>query len=240
MRDLPIIMSAPMVRGLIREVEHPSTGKTQTRRLAWRTKINDGGHISDGGGGQMDYVEPHEVRVGPSPWQRVRPGDRLWVREAWATWMHAPALSVAIAGQLSRDPADWLYKADHPEWAAMEHDRKLLTEGNRKREDGKTGNYVVRPSIHMPRWASRFTLVVTKVRRQNLQSITSADAIAEGIAPAANSQTIDCDTPDPRDGFRDLWNSLHGADAWADNPEVVAMTFTVHRCNIDAMERAAA
>lgn len=90
-----------------------------------------------------------------------------------------------------------------------------------------------RPSIHMPRWASRLTLTVTAVRVERLQEISCADAIAEGIAPAANSQTIDCDTPDPRDEFHALWDRLHGEGAWDANPEVVAITFAVRKGNID-------
>lgn len=92
-----------------------------------------------------------------------------------------------------------------------------------------------RPSIFMPRAASRLTLTVTEVRAQRLQDITPADAIAEGIPPAANSLTIDCDTPNPVDGYRTLWDSLNAKRApWSSNPWVVAVTFTVEKRNIDA------
>ncbi len=94
-----------------------------------------------------------------------------------------------------------------------------------------------RPSIHMPRWASRLTLLVTDVRVQRVQEISAADAIAEGIPPAANSMTIDCDTPDPRRSFQTLWNSLNAKRGYSAevNPWVVALTFTAHQCNIDSM-----
>lgn len=81
------------------------------------------------------------------------------------------------------------------------------------------------PSIHMPRWASRITLGVTSVKIERLQSITPADAIAEGMAVSANSYAIDCDTRNPVGDFRELWNSLHGPGAWAANPEVIAIRF---------------
>ncbi|WP_459434809.1 hypothetical protein [Roseovarius sp.] len=87
------------------------------------------------------------------------------------------------------------------------------------------------PSIHMPRWASRLTLTVTDVRVQRLQEIDRGDAMEEGC-PHPNMAS----GPDPRDWFCDLWNSLHGSDAWDANPWVVALTFTVHHCNIDHMD----
>jgi hypothetical protein len=99
-----------------------------------------------------------------------------------------------------------------------------------------------RPSIHMPRWASRLTLDVSAVRVQRLQEISSADAIAEGIPAPANSSTIDCETPDPRDAFRSLWESIHGKGAWEANPWIAAVSFSVHQINVDQLlkQRAAA
>ena len=99
---------------------------------------------------------------------------------------------------------------------------------------GAVGSW--RPSIHMPRWASRLTLIVTDVRVQRLQEISSADAIAEGCPPYANSATIDCDTPNPRDDFKRLWNGIHGPGAWDANPWVAAISFETRRYNIDTME----
>src|ERR1700693_260058 len=66
--DYPCIMSVPMVRATLREVQEPGTGKTETRRSAWT-----GRKAADGEGFR------------PSPWQRVKAGDRLWVREAFAS-----------------------------------------------------------------------------------------------------------------------------------------------------------
>lgn len=175
--DRPIIFSAPMVRALL------DGRKTMTRRKAWKKE------------GERGFVQWGE---GPSPWQRVQPGDRLWVREACMS-----------------DPDRFtIYRADWERYNVCDTMRW-------------------RPSIHMPRWASRLTLTVTAVRVERLQEISCADAIAEGIAPAANSQTIDCDTPDPRDEFHALWDRLHGEGAWDANPEVVAITFAVRKGNID-------
>jgi hypothetical protein len=112
-----------------------------------------------------------------------------------------------------------------------------------------------KPSIHMPRWASRLTLTVTDVRVQRLQEITEADAVAEGgigengEAPCGegyrdaywfnHGQDHGESFDTPRDSFRDLWNGLHGPAAWDANPWVVALTFTVQRGNIDQIGAAA-
>ena len=197
MVDRPIIFSAPMVRALL------AGTKRQTRRLAFRS---------------FEPLGPVTAKVGPeTPWCRVQPGDRLWVREAWAS-----------ADADDRGPYAVAYMADHP---------------------GDPTGLGWRPSIHMPRWASRLTLVVTEVRRQRLQEISEEDARAEGIRrwemppygfTYFDSITMGNGYATAREAFQRLWGSLHGDDAWARNEEVVALTFTVHRCNVEAMERAAA
>lgn len=94
--------------------------------------------------------------------------------------------------------------------------------------------------IHMPRWASRLTLIVTDVRVQRLQEISDDDARAEGVLPdgfegyRGHEGTIGY--PTAIWAFRHIWNSIHGPDAWDANPWVAAISFTVHRCNIDTME----
>lgn len=152
-----------------------------------------------------------------SRWWFVKAGDRLWVREAWRPVHSAdPSRGASYRANVGADQTLW------------------------------------RPSIHMPRWASRLTLVVTEARRQWLQDISEEDARAEGLLwerhtwhdpeyplcdiawrPYAGSESR---YSHPRDAFADLWESIHGPDAWNANPEVIALTFTVHRCNIDAME----
>lgn len=90
-----------------------------------------------------------------------------------------------------------------------------------------------RPSIHMPRWASRITLTVTDVRVQRLNDISEADAQAEGAPAIGADEAPDEDERSHRWGFINLWNSLHGPGAWEANPWVAAYTFTVARRNID-------
>lgn len=226
MSDLPIIFSAPMVRGLVREVEHPGTGKTQTRRLAWRDRpswfarderVPAGTKVTDGHSGGFDVWRP-------SPWQRVRPGDRLWVRENlcamgnWGLWHDAGP--VPSQGRFL-DDLDERGRAILERYAPAEATDSALV-----------------PSIHMPRWASRLTLVVTATKIERLNSISEADCIAEGITHAeepANFWTDGLSTVSstPRGAFGGLWEHLHGTGSWSQNPEVVALTFKVHRCNID-------
>lgn len=79
-----------------------------------------------------------------------------------------------------------------------------------------------RPSIHMPRVASRITLEVTEVRVERLQAISRGDAMAEGC-PFANMAA----GPDPRDWYRDLWNEINGAGAWDLDPFVWVVAFKV-------------
>lgn len=78
------------------------------------------------------------------------------------------------------------------------------------------------------------TLIVTDVRVERLKGISRGDAMDEGC-PFPNL----ADGPDPRDWYRDLWDSLNGDKpgcAWEANPWVTALTFTVHQKNIDQMK----
>lgn len=111
----------------------------------------------------------------------------------------------------------------HEEWPVYRADGAALPELHPARKPATW-----RSSIRMPRWASRLTLVVTGVRRQRLQDITDPDAIAEGVSVLTPGSQLP-----PRMVFAGLWDRLHGTGAWATNPEVVAIAFTVHRRNID-------
>lgn len=77
-----------------------------------------------------------------------------------------------------------------------------------------------KPSIHMPRWASRITLEVTGVRVERLQDISNADCWAEGM----------CDDNNPeqklnRRWFSELWESINGPGSWEQNPWVWVVEF---------------
>lgn len=140
-------------------------------------------------------------------------GDRLYVREAFSY------------ERLDTDRNGFM-----PPW--------YWADGN-----PKSGDFMrPKPSIHMPRWASRLTLTVTDVRVQRLQEISEADAAAEGLVSAYEGWATDTGGSHWGDtavnSYRVLWNDLHGPDAWDANPWVAAITFTVHHVNIDRMEAA--
>jgi len=114
------------------------------------------------------------------------------------------------------------------------------------RADGETHNAGLpwRPSIHMPRWASRITLEITGVRIERLQDITEEAAWSEGCIPGDptdNGGYFPAEEPDPkgngslgwdcaRDWFADLWDSIYGGDPakrWDANPWVWVAGFDV-------------
>ena len=90
------------------------------------------------------------------------------------------------------------------------------------------------PSMYMPRWASRLTLIVTGTQPERLQDISEGGAKAEGVGPLRQDGRLENGLP-ASDGFADLRDTIHGAGAWDANPEVVVLTFAVHQGNIDSV-----
>lgn len=94
-----------------------------------------------------------------------------------------------------------------------------------------------RPSIHMPRWASRILLEITAVRVERLQDISEADAQAEGVervvAGVGWRRYCDPDSEevgvppcgDARRSFRSLWKFINGDESWSANPWVWVVEF---------------
>lgn len=235
MADRGVIFSGPMVRALLdgKKSQTRRALKPQPRGAPW---FWEGDEVDpepcwfDGWEeGRDSYGQPEREVSEPIKGLRYAVGDRIYVREAHAL-VPSSAYRMSEGAVQAIDPAD--------------RDRACIY-----REDWTRsyGGLRWRPSIHMPRWASRLTLIVTDVRVQRLQEISREDAIAEGlirdpIAPALAVE-MGCDwgfDGDSRHGspisaYAALWNSLHGPDAWDANPWVCALIFTVHRCNIDQM-----
>lgn len=89
-------------------------------------------------------------------------------------------------------------------------------------------SYLWRPSIHMPREASRITLEVTGVRVERVQDITEADAEAEGFPIPEDKRKCYADRDDTaRAWFKELWNDINAARGfgWDANPFVWVVEF---------------
>lgn len=224
MKERPIIFSAPIVRAIL------DGRKTQTRRvvkpqppdgwfapeegIAWRGE--EAGFCGRqrvqvmGSNGEADV----DVEVIAFPVQRCPygvPGDRLWVREAWRVF----------GGR---------------EYEYQQGRETVIYREGAELVDSVQGPW--RPSIHMPRWASRITLEIVAVRVERLQEITEADAIAEGVesddyldrqehfdsvAPPGSSGR-----PHPVTEFARLWDSINAKRApWESNPWAWVIEFRV-------------
>lgn len=160
-------------------------------------------------------------RLATSPLAKCQPGDLLWVREAFATHRRAENRIHT--------------KGDGHPWGSPIY-RATFSGGLAPECEGFTK---WRPSIHMPRWASRITLTVTGTKIERLQDISEEDALAEGISWSDEYEgyhTEDCrcyHASDPAKSFEKLWDSIHGLGVWEANPHVVVISFAVERRNID-------
>lgn len=82
-----------------------------------------------------------------------------------------------------------------------------------------------KPSIHMPRWASRLLLEVTAVRVELLQDISADQAMAEGVLSCESELDPDGNGYSPYELFSALWVSINGHDSWHANPWVWVVEF---------------
>ncbi len=168
MKERPILMNSAMVRATV------AGTKTQTRRIIklppapaalgeWQASTiggENGGRTAAGNEVPLQAVIWH-TRTGKTlSCPHGQPGDRLWVRETWYCdhfeVQKGPYLEVPEARELLVYRADneRPYEAEQPVW---------------------------RPSIHMPRWASRILLEIVSVRVERLNDCSEADAKAEGV-----------------------------------------------------------
>lgn len=119
-------------------------------------------------------------------------GTLLWVRECFQTGDYA-----------QNEPRGYVYRATDPDWKTME-------------------GWKWKPSIFMPRAASRITLEVTGVRVERLQHISDDDCIAEGCI---GDEVDGADQPLPTMCFQSLWQSINGPESWEKNPWVWVIQF---------------
>lgn len=262
MTDRPILFSGPMVRALLDD------RKTQTRRDLTKTfarypqleGYETNGTLKPIDGRSVPCVEfihsklglwhPEENPNGRSGWYvplKAAVGDRLWVRENAAvrhqSWHHVDG-----------DAHQVCYRADEDEygrWLGLASCGNGIRRGKApsvfpRKSHNLDGSLRWQPSIHMPRWASRLTLIVTEVRVERLQDISDEDAFAEGISLDNPRAGIDVDIDGDwwpgaaRARYRSVWEAINGHGSWNANPWVAAYTFTVVKQNIDQIEKVAA
>lgn len=125
-------------------------------------------------------------------------GDRLWVRETYATNKTLDGVEVFYRENSSViGMPDW--EGDFPfKW---------------------------KPSIFMPRDYSRILLEITELKREGLRDISEADAEREGAA--CETDFFSTTGYSYYQGFRSIWEQINGRGSWEDDPEVVAIGFKV-------------
>jgi hypothetical protein len=221
-KEKPILFSGPMVRAIL------DGRKTQTRRIVKPQPVGmDGLHrlpslhayelLTDdcvpGGFGFQTESDLHRCPYG-------QPGDRLWVREAWASLRFSYDFE---SGQC--DDYESVEPSDVLRWRQSEFARPyrpkfdIAYSANWEPQHVQERGFKWRPSIHMPRWASRLTLEIVSVRVERLQEISEADAAAEGV------QLTSPDEQTYYGQYRVLWNKINGPSSWEANPWVWVVEF---------------
>lgn len=227
MRERPILFNGEMVRAIL------DGRKTQTRRIV---KLSDGKFVCSR---SRNYLTACDIKDGIGPWwhpygghpgeplpqDRIneacphgKPGDRLWVRETWGF----------CADGLPNDDrpihpmhGGCLYRATEPDAVSFDESDMRW-----------------KPSIHMPRWASRINLEITDVRVERLNDISEQDAVAEGLHVGCKDGHLtkygfknwpwQSWQKDPRQAFRYLWGSVQtnpDDTGWNGNPWVWVIEF---------------
>lgn len=204
-KERGMIFNAEMVRAIL------SGQKTQTRRIVKNVSSDS----------CMTLKEPAKNRNGiythvmDAPKHGLCPhgnvGYRIWVRETW----QGPLVDFERSDDLLRNPEKYekpencVYEADGvPEPEFYDADDNLRC--------------CWRPSIHMPRWASRILLEITNVRVERLNDISEEDARSEGVTP----KSIPAEKlVGGKLAFAELWASIYGYENWQANPWVWVIEF---------------
>lgn len=206
----------PKETGIIMSGDHPQLildgTKTMTRRTWGLEKINEHPHawefvrMDDGFG--VFRTKGQAVIYIKCPYGGV--GDRLWVREMF--WIQHDSEWSEYSGKL----IDCGTNIAEDDWAEV---RYCATDTEPSESDMPLSIYSKRPSIHMPRWASRILLEITELRAERLQEITLRDCLKEGVVSRFSWL----------DAFADMWdwdcgNAKRGY-GWDMNPWVWVISF---------------
>lgn len=231
MKERPILFKPENVLAIL------EGRKTQTRRVIKETTEHKGPY-------NPAYLEAHRDAPG---WKQIcphgQPGDRLWVREAWAPVLrNGGVLCRHDRFDLQKDPIEYMRSVtDYVIYKADERDTT-----KRIQRFGQTTEERWRSPLFMPRWASRITLEITNVRVQRVQEISEEDALAEGISSERVITDIKCFggptieehgdrffITDADEGYEDagsayvaLWDSINlKTHPWSSNPWVWVLEF---------------
>lgn len=197
MKERPILFSGEMVRAIL------DGSKTMTRRVIKPQPGNVTTGPTPMGSNWMAWGMYGMVRDLWCPYGQ--PVDRLWVRETWSQFAPRPKPGDGVPENACID-----YRADYSASALR---RGLDSDG----DPYKPPSW--RPSIHMPRWASRINLEVVSVRVERVQDISEDDARAEGISNPLGSLALNI--------FPSLWDSINlkRGYGWDTNPWVWVIEF---------------
>lgn len=227
-KERPILFSAPMVRAILE-------GRKSVTRRALKVQP----HTDASGNfcvGQYNYGQdldgtPMTRNFVKSHCPYGQPGERLWVRETWGVISHDFDEHGNMIDWTPDRPATPIrempfgrgYHSGHVIYRA---DGEAVWAGD---DDGGGDDRTAwKPSIHMPRRASRILLEITAVRVERLQAISRADIRAEGLECPPELVSDDV-SPNYRDWYpkawRELWESINGTDSWNANPWVWVVEF---------------
>ena len=228
-REKGLIFNSEMVRAIL------DGRKTQTRRIMAPQPADD---IERG-------IFPNPEVIGWKSSRRHKhgsttahfchygkPGDRIWVRETWGVVSHAFSDDGLMIDWVPDRPATAIhempfgngYYSGHAIYAA---DGDFTWGDDDGYEDGRS---CWKPSIHMPRAASRILLEITDVRVERLNAISQEDAQAEGMEltgwrPTYSDPDSGGEVMTPYDNFAELWSSIYGEGSWKADPWVWVISF---------------
>ncbi|MGI4169032.1 hypothetical protein ACR2YV_10755 [Klebsiella pneumoniae] len=229
MKERGMIFNSEMVRAIV------SGRKTQTRRpIKWKqTRFTEIGEREDGSKWPWSEDAEHACDFWhPCPFGAV--GDRIWVRETWGVVSHAFSDDGLMIDWVPDRPTTAIHEMPfgngyYSGYAIYAADGDFTWGDDDGYEDGRS---CWKPSIHMPRAASRILLEITNVRVERLNAISEEDARAEGIIDGGclncgEPEPCGCANPEPdaTDAFAYLWQSIYGQENWNANPWVWVISF---------------
>lgn len=207
MKEHPILFSTPMVKAIL------DGTKTQTRRV-------------------IKYPSFGKYKSNESDWDVVVEGSKVFITSKdgivfdTKCGRHSKGMQDRLIICPYGQVGDTLWVRET--YGVLDYDQSLIYKADCDDEGLDVANDLLkwRPSIHMPRWASRITLKIKSINVERVQDITEADAIAEGVYSDSGFGIFDISA---RVLFKSLWNSINSKRGygWDVNPWVWVIEFEV-------------